>query len=99
MATFLFTTLPTDDLGLLTRALPIARELSGRGHVVSFSSPAPAPRRLVADAGFENLLPRHPLYDLLGGDQSLAGLVGYLRSGRWRLTVVAAGFRNAEQAD
>lgn len=84
MATFLFTTLPTDDLGLLTRSLPIARELRALGHLVRFSSPAPAPRRLVADAGFENLLPRHPLYDLLGGDQSLAGLVAYLRSGRWR---------------
>jgi len=60
MTTFLFTTLPTDDLGLLTRSLPIARELKGSGHTVRFCSPARAPSRLLADAGFENVLPGHP---------------------------------------
>ena len=62
MTKFLFTTLPTNDLGLLTRSLPIARELATHEHIVFFCSPAKAPSRLIAEAGFENLLPRHPIY-------------------------------------
>jgi UDP:flavonoid glycosyltransferase YjiC (YdhE family) len=34
MTTFLFTILPTIDLGLLTRSLPIARELAAQGHTI-----------------------------------------------------------------
>lgn len=43
MARFLFTLQISDDLGLLTRSLPIARELAGRGHEVAFCNPARAP--------------------------------------------------------
>jgi UDP:flavonoid glycosyltransferase YjiC (YdhE family) len=57
-STFLFTTAPANDLGPVTRVLPVAAELAGRGHEVVFCTPASAPRRLVADAGFENALPR-----------------------------------------
>ena len=81
MTRFLFTTLPTNDLGLLTRSLPIARELTERGHKILFCSPAQAPSRLIADAGFENLVPRHPLYDLMGADQKLKALVEFIASG------------------
>jgi MGT family glycosyltransferase len=84
MTRFLFTTLPTDDLGLLTRSLPIATELAAHGHTILFCSPAKAPSRLIADAGFANLLPKHPLYDLIAMDQSLQGLVTFIRSGQWR---------------
>ncbi len=84
MTTFLFTTLPTNDLGLLTRSLPIARELAEQGHTILFCSPANAPSRLIAEAGFHNLLPRHPIYDLMRGDQSLQGLVRFITSGQWR---------------
>jgi len=84
MATFLFTTLPSDDLGLLVRSLPIARELRAAGHRVLCCNPAPAPRRLIADGGFENALPDHPLYELLSGPRTLGGAAAYLRSGRWR---------------
>jgi UDP:flavonoid glycosyltransferase YjiC (YdhE family) len=56
---YLFTTLPTNDLGLLTRSLPIACELRRRGREVVFCSPATAPSQLVAEAGFENLIPQH----------------------------------------
>ena len=84
VTTFLFTTLPTNDLGLLTRSLPVARELSEQGHSVRFCSPASAPSRLIADAGFDNLLPRHPLFDLMATDQSLRGLVGLITSGGWK---------------
>ena len=75
---FLFTTLPTNDLGLLTRSLPIARELAARGHGIVFCSPAQAPSRLIAEAGFENILPRHPIYELMGTTQNLKGLVAFL---------------------
>lgn len=64
MSTYLFTTLPSNDLGLLTRSLPVARELRTLGHRVLFCSPGRAPRRLVADAGFESRLPDDPLYNL-----------------------------------
>lgn len=82
MTRFLFTTLPTNDLGLLTRSLPIARELSAHGHEILFCSPAKAPSLLIAEAGFENLLPRHPLYDLISTDQSFQGLVKFVASGK-----------------
>ncbi len=84
MSRFLFTTLPTNDLGLLTRSLPIARELAARGHRVIFSSPAPAPDRLIAEAGFENLLPRHPIYDLMAVGPSLRGIAGFIAARQWR---------------
>jgi UDP:flavonoid glycosyltransferase YjiC (YdhE family) len=82
MTKYLFTTLPTNDLGLITRSLPIARELSRLGHGVVFCSPAKAPRRLIADAGFENLMPRHPLYELIDVDKTLSGMIGFVISRR-----------------
>jgi len=47
--------LPSDDLGLPSRLLPIAAELRKRHHEVAFANPAPAPTKLIASAGFENL--------------------------------------------
>jgi MGT family glycosyltransferase len=55
MKKFLFTTLMSNDLGLLTRSLPIARELRDRGHQVVFCNPAESPAKLISDAGFDNL--------------------------------------------
>ena len=62
MQVFLFTTLPSNELGLLARSLPIAHDRAQRGHQVLLSSPAPAPGKVIAEAGFENLLPRYPLF-------------------------------------
>jgi UDP:flavonoid glycosyltransferase YjiC (YdhE family) len=62
MHRFLFTTLPSNDLGLLARSLPIARELSELGHEIAFCSPGEAPSVVIAEAGFQNLVPKHPLY-------------------------------------
>jgi UDP:flavonoid glycosyltransferase YjiC (YdhE family) len=84
MAKFLFTTLPTNDLGLLTRSLPIARELKAGGHEIIFCSPAPAPRQLIADAGFENRMPRHPLYEFIAQGRSFRHLARLIVSRRWR---------------
>ena len=47
--------LPADDLGLPSRLLPVAAELRNRHHDVAFANPAPAPTKLIANAGFENL--------------------------------------------
>lgn len=60
----LFTTQASNDLGLLTRSLPIASELKKRGHEVAFCNPAKTPRLVIAEAGFDNLIPRHPAYYL-----------------------------------
>jgi UDP:flavonoid glycosyltransferase YjiC (YdhE family) len=80
VSTFLFTTLPSNDLGLLARSLPIAHELRALGHAVVFCSPGAAPRRLIAEAGFANRLPDEPLYDL----SSPASLPRLLRSRQGR---------------
>ena len=80
MNKYLFTTLPSNDLGLLTRSLPIARELRNRGHQIAFCSPAKAPNKLISEAGFDNLLPSQPLYYIISGDISSESLSRLLRS-------------------
>ncbi len=79
MNKYLFTTLPSNDLGLLTQSLPIAHELRSRGHQILFCSPAKAPAKLIAEAGFDNFLPSQPPYYLISGDiisfESLARLL------------------------
>jgi MGT family glycosyltransferase len=77
---FLFTTLISNDLGLLTRSLPIARGLRDRGHQVIFCNPAKAPRKLIADAGFDNIPPKWPLFYIMSGDTGLASLWRLFRS-------------------
>ena len=74
----LVTTLPTNDLGLLARSLPVAVALRERGHEVVFASPAAAPRRVVEEAGFRNEVPRHALYALIDVDPSVGGLLRFL---------------------
>lgn len=69
MPQYLLTTLPTNDLGLPSRSLPIAQELRNRGHRVTFCNPAQAPSRLISEAGFDNLLPNRYLL-LLSGEIS-----------------------------
>jgi MGT family glycosyltransferase len=62
MAKFLFTMLPANDLGLPTRLVPIARVLADRGHDVAVFNPAPAPAKLIDDAGLRNLpVPPRPM--------------------------------------
>jgi MGT family glycosyltransferase len=84
MNKYLFTTLPSNDLGLLTRSLPIACELQKQGHEIAFCSPAKAPRKLILDAGFDNLLPSRPLYHIIAGNISPESLFRLLRSGHLR---------------
>lgn len=62
MAKFLFTMMLANDLGLPTRLVPIARELADRGHEVAIFNPAPAPAKLIAEAGLHNLpMPSRPM--------------------------------------
>jgi len=62
MAKFLFTMMLANDLGLPTRLVPIARELADHGHEVALFNPAPAPSKLIAEAGLHNLpMPARPM--------------------------------------
>jgi UDP:flavonoid glycosyltransferase YjiC (YdhE family) len=64
MAKILFTMLPANDLGLPTRLVPIARVLADRGHDVAVFNPAPAPARLIEEAGLSNVpMPSRSLPD------------------------------------
>lgn len=92
MSRFLFTTLPTNDFGLLTRSLPIAHELKLRGHEVAFCHPAKGPQILIAEEGLKNLLPDDPLYYFIA-DWSPEGFLRLFRRGRpLRTLKVAASF-------
>ena len=82
MSKYLFTTLPSNDLGLLTRSLPIAHELRKQGHQITFFSPAKAPRTLISEAGFDNLVPNLLLYHVIAGEVSLKSLFRLLHSGQ-----------------
>jgi len=54
--------LPANDLGLPTRMIPIARSLADRGHEVAVFNPAPAPGKLIAEAGLTSLpMPARPM--------------------------------------
>jgi len=55
MSRFLFTMMFTNDLGLPNRTVPIALELQKKGHEVAFCNHEPAPAKLLAEAGLENL--------------------------------------------
>jgi MGT family glycosyltransferase len=80
---FLFTTLTSNDLGLLTRSLPIASELAKRGHQVAFCNPAEAPSKLIAEAGFDNLFLKHPLFCIqMTGELDFRGLYRQFKSER-----------------
>jgi UDP:flavonoid glycosyltransferase YjiC (YdhE family) len=81
---FLFTVLPTNDLGLLTRSLPIAKELTNHGHTVLFSHPAKVPSKVIGEAGFANQPPVHPLYELAFSGMSIRKLVRNARTTRFK---------------
>jgi hypothetical protein len=58
--------------------------LGARDYISIHHTARHAPSRLIADAGFENVLPRHPLFDLIATDQSFRGLLTLIASGRWK---------------
>jgi len=80
MDKYLFTTLPSNDLGLLTRSLPIARELHDLGNKIVFCNPAKAPKKLISYAGFQNMIPNQPVYQILASDSILKTVTRLFRS-------------------
>ncbi|MHA2369118.1 MAG: nucleotide disphospho-sugar-binding domain-containing protein [Candidatus Hodarchaeales archaeon] len=70
----LFTTLPSNDLGLLTRSVPIAVELVKLDLQVTYCHPAKAPGLLIQDAGFDNRLPDEPFFRLISSGSSVRNL-------------------------
>jgi UDP:flavonoid glycosyltransferase YjiC (YdhE family) len=80
MKKYLLTTLPSNDLGLLTRSLPIAQELVRLGDEVSFCHPARTPRLLIKEAGFKNRLPEDNLFRLISSEFSLQNISNFLFS-------------------
>jgi UDP:flavonoid glycosyltransferase YjiC (YdhE family) len=80
MKKYLFTIQPSNDLGLLARSLPIALELRKRGHRIVFYCPAGAPKRLISNAGFEEMHPRWPLPEIMAGDIGFGKLFGLAKS-------------------
>jgi UDP:flavonoid glycosyltransferase YjiC (YdhE family) len=77
---YLFTTLNGDGLGLPARALPVATELAERGHKVAFCAFPPAASDVIAEAGFENLRPKHPQYYIPSTEGNLPGIIRAMRS-------------------
>jgi MGT family glycosyltransferase len=88
MSRFLFSVIPTNDFGCLTRSLPIARELKLRGHQVAFCHAAKGPQIIIAEEGFQNLLPDDPLYYLMS-DPTIRGFFRLLGKGRALRTIKA----------
>jgi len=78
---FLFTSLISHDLGLITRSLPIARELRSRGHQVMFCQAGKAQCKTIKEAGFEIIPYEGPLYYLITGNVNLSVLYRVFRSG------------------
>ncbi|MFX0205542.1 MAG: glycosyltransferase, partial [Candidatus Hodarchaeota archaeon] len=70
----LFTVLPSNDIGLLTRSLPIAKELVKLGLEVTFCHPAKSPGLLIKEAGFENRIPEEPFFRLISSGFSFKNL-------------------------
>jgi UDP:flavonoid glycosyltransferase YjiC (YdhE family) len=76
----LYETLNGEGLGLPARALPVATELAERGHKVAFCAFPPAASEVIAEAGFENLRPKHPMYYISTREANLPGIIRAMRS-------------------
>jgi len=55
MSRFLFTMMFTNDLGLPNRTVPIAQELTKRGHEVAFCNSEAAPKKLLTEFELKNI--------------------------------------------
>jgi UDP:flavonoid glycosyltransferase YjiC (YdhE family) len=64
--------------------LPIAKELANRGHTVLFSHPAKVPAVVIAEAGFPNMPPVHPLYELAFSAGSIRKFAKSIKTQRFR---------------
>jgi len=85
MSKFLFTTLQSNDLGLVTRALPIAKELLKQGHDIYFVNNNQAPIEMITNAGFDNILFSYILNEFYRKESGLGGTIKYFKSIFFRL--------------
>ncbi len=99
MKKYLFTTLPSNDLGLLTRSLPIAYELKNRGHQIAFCNPAKAPNKVITDADFENISPNWAVSRIIAGDKSVSTFFQLLTSKHLKrdLGIIWAGIKHLKR--
>ena len=75
----------SEDLGLLTRTLPVAKELEKRGHRVAFCNPAHIASKGIGETGMENLPLNHPLMYLGSfGWPNATKFLQLVRSGRMK---------------
>ncbi len=61
MSRFLFTLLPSNDLGVITRALPVAKLLRSKGHSIVFSVCSKVPSKLLDEENFVNIPIKTPI--------------------------------------
>jgi len=79
MSKFLFTLLPSNDLGVVTRALPIATSLRSNGHKIVFSVHSKVPSKLISEERFVNIPLRTYLDNLTIKIRKNGGLVKFIR--------------------
>ncbi len=79
MSKFLFTLLPSNDLGVVTRALPIATSLRSNGHKIVFSVHSKVPSKLISEERFVNIPLRTYLDNLAIKIRKNGGLVKFIR--------------------
>ena len=79
MSKFLFTLLPSNDLGVVTRALPVAIALRNKGHEIIFSVHRQVPSKLVKEEGFKNILIRTEFDNLIIKIRKNGGLSNFIK--------------------
>ena len=79
MNKFLFTLLPSNDLGVVTRALPVAIALRNKGYDVIFSVHSPVPSKLVKEEGFKNILIKTHFDNLMFKVRKFGGVTNFIK--------------------
>jgi len=105
MARFLFTMASSEDLGLPSRLIPVARALKDRGHDVAMINSARAPTALITEMGIPQVvlgpLPvAQPFFDMQAGARAfdVEHLVGLLYSDIPYLKGLTGAYQNAFRA-
>ena len=79
MNKFLFTLLPSNDLGVVTRALPVAIALRNKGYDVVFSVHSHVPSKLVKEEGFKNILIKTHFDNLMFKVKKFGGVTNFIK--------------------
>ncbi|MET0371060.1 MAG: nucleotide disphospho-sugar-binding domain-containing protein [Sphingobium sp.] len=105
MSRFVFTMASSEDLGLPSRLIPVARGLRDRGHDVAIINSAKGPGALIAEMGLQRLdLPeiaaKKPPFDMRAGARAfdVEHLMGLLYSDIPYFEALTNAFRQAFQA-